>query len=429
MIWWGYNLLFGIGFVLMLPHFLLRMKRRGGYRRGFGQRLGWYDAATRADLARGGWFWVHAVSVGELFIALQLMKRIRMQRSDVRFLVTTTTSTGFSLAKKRLPNQDRILYFPVDAPWIMKRVVQLVKPERVVLVEYELWPNLIRRCARSGVSVALVNGRLSERSYRGYRKLRVFTRRLLPMVGHCCMQGEKDAERIKALGAVPEQVHVVGSAKYEVPERDPEMEQRIGSILQGLDMGRDRLIWVGGSTWPGEEEVLLRIFQRVRAELPDLRLVLVPRHVERAAAIEAELSASGCTYVRRSEAETQAAGSSPDVLFVDTTGELRHFYAHADLIFVGKSLTRTEGQNIVEPAAYGKSVVVGPRLDNFEAIVQDFQQANAFCQVADEAELCAVVQRLMLDPEARREMGERAAALVRQQAGALDRTLALICPN
>ena len=421
MIWWVYNFLFAIGFVLMLPHFLWRMWKRGGYRRGFGQRLGWYDTETRQQLAQGNWIWIHAVSVGELFIALRCMQAIRFRQSDARFLVTTTTSTGFALAKQRLSSTDRVMYFPVDAACIMRRLLRLARPQRVLLVEYELWPNLIRCCHREGIPVALVNGRLSEKSYRGYRKVHMFTRRLLPWVDHFFMQSEADARRIQALGALPETVHVVGSAKYEVAERDSEAEQEIGQYLESLDMGPSNLLLLGGSTWPGEEQILLRVYQKLKQDHPSLRLVLVPRHAERSAEVMADIKAAGCSWHCRSQ--QPVADNKPDVLLVDTTGELRHFYAHADIIFIGKSLTRTEGQNIVEAAAYGKPVVVGPRLDNFQAILHDFQSAAAICQVNDEPSLVNALGELLNDAEGRAELGKRAAQLVTKQAGALERTL------
>lgn len=407
----------------MLPHFLWRMWKRGGYRRGFLQRVGYCDATQRDALARGGWIWIHAVSVGELFIALRCMQAIRLRQSDARFLVTTTTSTGFALAEQRVAATDQVMYFPVDAAWIMNRLIRLAKPQRLLLIEYELWPNLIRCCHKAGVPMALVNGRLSEKSYRGYCKIRIFTRRFLPWVDHFFMQSEPDARRIQALGALSENVHVVGSAKYEVAERDPEAEQEIGRYLESLDMGPASLVLLGGSTWPGEEEILLRVYRQLREHYPALRLVLVPRHAERSADVVAQIEAAGLTACRRSQKQI---ASEPDVLLVDTTGELRHFYAHAAIIFVGKSLTRPEGQNIVEPAAYGKPVIVGPQLDNFAAILRDFQAADAICQVKDERGLATVLGELLDDSQQRVQLGERAARLVARQAGALERTLDIL---
>ncbi len=429
MVWIIYNLLFVIGFTLLLPRFLWRMWRRGGYRGGFAQRWASYAPDLRARLAAHPRIWIHAVSVGEMYVALRFIEAIR-ERYPVAFVVTTTTSTGHAIAKERLQDPDELLYFPIDIPPIVRRALRAIQPRAVLLVDYELWPNLIRHCYAARIPVMLLNGRVSERSFRGYRKLRRFTRRLLPMVDLMAMQGPADGDRLIALGAPAGRVHVVGTPKYETVSRDAAREAEIGRVLASLGWGPDDPILVGGSTWPGEETALVRAFQQCRSRHPNLRLVLVPRHAERANDVLRELETASVQIQRRTRMSADGGGASrpSDLLLVDTTGELRHYYAHAAIIFVGKSLTRTEGQNIIEPALYGRPIVVGPRLDNFESILHDFVEAEAIVQVSDEVALADRIQDLLDHPDKGQTLGERAAGVVRAQAGAVDRTLDLMEP-
>ncbi len=422
MVWWLYNMLFTISFLLLLPRFFARMLKRGGYRKGFGQRLTWYDKNTRQALSvNGERVWIHAVSVGELFVALRFMETWRGTHPGTQFVLTTTTSTGHALARAKLSAPDLLLYFPVDTPPVMRRAIRLINPRMLMLVEAELWPNLIRHCQRLQIPVVLINGRISARSFRGYRKLGWVTRRLLPQLQAFFMQGREDAERIIAMGAPPDRVEIVGSAKYEISDRDASSEQQARQVLDQFGYSAEHPMLLGGSTWPGEEAILLDIYQRLRKNAPNLKLILAPRHVERSAEIIAEIEARQLSGMRRSQLNGPVEEGA--VLLLDTTGELKHFYAHADIIFVGKSLTRTEGQNIIEPAIYGKPVLIGPRVDNFQSILADFLAADAIWQVQDQAGLEAAIADLLADPAQREALGRRASALVRSKAGALQRTL------
>lgn len=430
MLWWLYNLLFSVGFALLLPHYFLRMKRRGGYARHFGQRLGRYTPAVREALGGGGHVWLHAVSVGELMVAFSVIAAWRRRRPGVRFVVTTTTSTGYALAEKRIAAPDLLLYFPVDFPWVTRRALGQIKPRAIVLVECELWPNLIRLARRRGVPVALINGRISAHSYGGYRKLQLFTRPLLKMVAWLCAQGEEDRQRLIDLGADPARTRVTGSAKYDLPPPDPIREQQAREVLAACGMNGDTLLLLGGSTWAGEEGLLLDAYQALRAAHPNLALALVPRHFERCPAVRAEIEQRGLRVACRSEWRPGAPPWTPrpEVLLVDTTGELRSFYAAATVIFVGKSLTQQGGQNIIEPAACGKPVVVGPHMENFAGIAADFRTARALVQVNRPDELTAALAELLRHPELRDDYGRNAARLVREKSGAVERTLDLLLP-
>jgi len=348
MFWFLYNLLFLFGFLLLLPRFIYRMCRRGGYRHNFMQRAACYDHTVRSKLAPGDRIWVQAVSVGEVFVALRFMEELRARQPDVRFVLSTNTSTGHAIAKERINSVDQLIYFPVDFPAVMSSVLNLIR--------------------------ILVNGRISEHSYAGYRKLRVFTRRILEQVDLLCVQSDGDAERLRALGAPAERVHVMGSAKYEVVCSDSQREAHAASLLELAGIGDEQPVLLGGSTWPGEERVLLDIYIALREEHPGLMLVLAPRHVERTPEVLKEIDQCGLSVVQRST-------------LLDSTGELTSFYPHADIIFIGKSLTQHGGQNIIEPAMFGKPIVVGPNMENFPVVIDDFLEAGAIVQVADATEL------------------------------------------
>jgi 3-deoxy-D-manno-octulosonic-acid transferase len=421
MIWLLYNCLFPVGFLLMLPRFLLRMCRRGGYRRGFLQRFGIYYAPLRAQMQSRRRVWIHAVSVGEILVALRFIEEIRVRRPEAAFVLTTNTSTAHAVAEKRLDPADLLLYFPIDFPPIIRRVLRQLNPLALVLVESELWPNLIRQARRRGVPVMLLNGRLSDRSYRRYRKVRFLTRRLLPLLDCCCMQSAEDAQRLLALGADPARTRCVGSAKYDVAAAAADGVAPAAGLLRRAGFDPAARLLVGGSTWPGEEAALLDIYRNLRATDAKARLVLVPRHAERAAAVAAEIAKRALPFRRWSKAAASAAPpeQEPAVLLVDTTGELKHFYAAADLIFIGKSLTARGGQNIIEPAVFGKPIVVGPHLENFRNVTADFLAAGALVQVADRPELERAITGLWPDESRRRALGEKARQVVQAKAGAI----------
>ncbi len=426
MIWFLYNTVFVLLGLAVLPGYLLRMVRRGGYRRGFLERLAHYRPAVREALAaRPDRIWIHAVSVGEWAVARRLMEAFRQLDPDVAFVVSVTTSTARRLAEARLRDPDVLIYFPVDLPGVMNEVFDLVRPRALVLVDGEWWPNLLRTAARREVPVFLVNGRVSERSFRRFLRFRGLTRRLLPGLAAAHMQSAADRERLVALGARPEAVTVPGSGKYDVVDPgDPPAADFLPRLRRaGIDPD-SHLVLVGGSTWPGEEAALGRLVRDFRDEVPALRLVVVPRHAERAREAVADLEALGLSVIRwRSLPETaRPPGSEPPVLVVDTTGELPAFYRVADVVFVGKSLTRRGGQNLLEPVVFGKPVVVGPHMDNFRSVVEDLAREGGVVQVADESGLREALHALAIDPARRRDAGLAGQRVLRAQAGALART-------
>ncbi len=427
MVWILYNLLFALGFALLLPKFLLRMLKRGGYRQDFMQRFGLYDGRLLQQLnTQVRPIWIHAVSVGELFVALQLMAALRERRSHVRFVLSVTTSTAHRIASERMNPSDALIYFPLDFPVVMRRVLRMLRPQHIVLVECEFWPNLVRYSHRLGIPVSLVNGRLSDSSFNGYRRLGMFSRRIMPLISPVCMQGARDAERIRDLGARAEQVHVLGSAKYEIDAPSAEAQAEAARALREAGLPEASTILLGGSTWAGEEEILLRVYAVLRQHHPRLRLVLVPRHAERTPEVLRLIEQFGLTVARRSQKDAQTLEGGPDVYLLDTTGELMKFYSQASIIFVGKSLTQNGGQNPIEPALLAKPVIVGPNMENFPVVMQDFVEAKALIQVRDEAGLRESINRLLEDEPLRLDYGRRAGELVRAKRGAIRKTVELL---
>lgn len=430
MIWWSYQFLFAIGFVLMLPYFLGRMRRRGGYRAHFGDRFARYAPETRARLEQGGRVWIHAVSVGEIYVGLAFARELRRRRPELNFVFTVNTPTARDIAEKQVDARDVLLYFQLDFPGIVRRALNTIRPSVLILVEGEWWPNLLRQAAARGVSLALINGRMSDRSFRGYRRIRPWMSRLLPLMRVMYVQSAEVRERLIALGAPADRVLALGSAKYEVADRDPSMESAAQDALRKLGWGAETRVLLGGSTWAGEEEVMIEAFRDLRAEIPSLRLLLAPRHAERRSQVRARLEASGIPFALRSETKSAALppGAAPAILLLDTTGELRHFYASAEVIFIGKSLLEQGGQNPIEPAMCARAVVVGPHMENFRQVMADFRAADAIRQVRDAMELRQTLGELLRNPSDAQKMGERAAQLVKSQAGALSRTADGLAP-
>jgi len=436
MIWFFYNLLFPLGFLILLPKFLSRMMRRGGYRKHFEQRFGFYGKGTTARLAEVRRIWVHAVSVGEIQIALRLMEAVRLANPEARFVLSTATSTAHALAKNALNSDDVLIYFPIDLPGVMKRTFNAIHPLKLILVECEFWPNLIRQAHRRKVPIALMNGRISDSSFRGYMRVRPLTRSLLERIDSFCVQSRQDADRIMAMGARPASVHTLGTAKYDLLPPASNVATVARFIFQKMGVPEPAKILLGGSTWPGEEEALCAIYRTLKADHPELFLVLVPRHAERREEVQQLIGEQGlsCTLLSQlrdsfsedvvfrgsNEMRGTVLGTS-SVLLVDTTGELMNFYAVSDVVFVGKSLYEHGGQNPIEPALFGKAIIVGPNMENFGSVMDDFKGKEALYQVQDISELEEKIEKLLVDSTARTQLGRAAQQVVESHRGVIDK--------
>lgn len=410
----------------MLPKFISRMLKRGGYRQYFEQRIGHFGHNTKVRLREHRRIWVHAVSVGEIYVALRFIKAYRQKHPDTFFALSTTTSTAHAIGRKELDERDVLFYFPVDLPVIIRKVLRIINPVKIVLVEGEFWPNLIRLADKQGIPISLINGRMSVSSHRGYRKLRALIADVLRRIHPICVQGKLDAERMIDIGAPADQVHIMGTVKFDVAELNPEGLLAAKAVLRQLQVRENALILLGGSTWPGEETVLLDLYLRLREHYPALFLILVPRHMERSAEVIELLHSKNVSFARRSAMNELIAVSAVDVLLIDSTGELRNFYSQADIVFVGKSLFDHGGQNPIEPAMEGKAVIVGPNMENFPAVMTELLQHEAILQVTSEAELETTIERLLQNEAERVELGRKAAQVVKNNRGVIERTIELL---
>lgn len=423
--WILYNALFAVGYALMLPKFYRRMKKRGGYRANFAERFGDFAPETAARLREKPRVWVHAVSVGEANLAGNFIDEMRRRAPDESFIISTTSSTGRAVCEKLARPGDVVIYLPIDFPRCVRKALAAINAKALVLAESEFWPNLIRALKKRGVPVFLVNGRVSDRAAPQYRRIRWFFKDVFDCFSLMLAQSELDKQRLVAAGADAAKIEVMGSVKFDIP---PLKTERLASAratlaAAGIDADND-FILLGGSTWPGEETALVRAWLALKEERPRAKLVIVPRHAERGDEIESELAATGVKILRRSKMKTPApAPDSGLPLLVDATGELSALYPFASLVFIGKSLPPNSGaQNMIEPAAHGKPVLIGPNSENFAAVMALFRAASAIIEVTDPAALAAEIRRLAAAPGARAELGEKAKAVVDSQRGALARS-------
>ena len=414
----AYSLLLTFGFILALPWFLWKGRAGRKYLRTFRERMGRLPVYLNVDGDRS--IWIHAVSVGEVLAARPLVPALRERLPHHRIFLSTTTTTGNAVARKSIRGIDGLFYAPFDFPYPVRHALEVLNPSMLVLVETELWPNLIHEARRRGTRVALVNGRISPRSFPRYMRLGRFLRRVLGEVDLFLMQGEAHAERIRAMGALPERVRVTGNLKFDAvePGRLPE---RLARLLQGGTTTPPGPLWIAGSTVAGEEELVLSAFHRVRERVPQARLLVAPRHPERFDAVPALVEAAGFRCLRRSTLDP-AAWQDGEVMLLDTLGELSQVYALASVVFVGGSLVPAGGHNILEPAVAGKPVVVGPHMENFLEIARQFRDEHAIVQVDSADELGREVSALLLDDGRRTGLGERARELVGRNRGAVGRS-------
>lgn len=419
-----YNLFFPFVFLALLPNFLLRMFRRGNYRDHFGQRLALYSAEDREILGKGGWTWIHSISVGETLGALKIARELHAQEPSVRIVLSVTTTTGFALVRDAESDWLRPMFNPLDFLPLTRRTFDLLKPEKLVLIEGEAWPNLLAECKKRRIPAMLANARLSPKSERGFRKNRAWTGPIFRMLDMVAVQEEADIARWASLGFPAENVRVTGNVKFDQTEESSSREGEFRALLGSLGISDGSPVIVAGSTFDGEEKILARVLATLRKEVPALVLILVPRHIERVPGILSELANSGFRVVRRTAAPREGAGC--DILLVDTTGELRDWYLLADVVFVGKSLTAIGGQNPAEPAIAGKPVVFGPHMENFKTTVAHLLSCGAALQVSDEAGLVRELSALLADGELRARMGAIGKVCLEAHRGAGSRTVGLI---
>ncbi len=411
-----YTALFYLGLPLVAIRLWLRARKAPAYAKRIGERFS-YGMPT---LQPGG-IWVHAVSVGESIAAAPMIRALLQRYPQLPITVTCMTPTGSERIQALFANEPRIqhCYLPYDLPCAAARFLDRVQPKLAVIMETELWPNHIHQCAKRGIPVALANGRLSERSARGYGRFRKLTAPMLAEMSFFAIQTEAEAQRFRDLGARPETVEVTGSIKFDLTI-DPALLQRAAE-LRGQWQAQERPVWIAASTHEGEDEVVLDAHRRLLANHPDALLILVPRHPERFNSVFELCQREGFSTVRRSTGADVDAQTS--VLLGDTMGELLFLYALADSAFVGGSLVANGGHNLLEPAALAKPVLSGPHLFNFLDIAAQLREAGALAEVEDAEGLAVEVQRLFELPRDAQRMADAGLAVMRRNQGALQRLL------
>jgi 3-deoxy-D-manno-octulosonic-acid transferase len=419
------NFLYSIATLLALivlsPYFVYQALRHHKYVGSLSQRLGYLPISFNLDAEES--IWVHAVSVGEVLAARPILAGLRERYPDLRLFLSTTTMSGQKLARTAA-DVDAVFYFPFDFTFIVRRTLNLVKPRLFLMIETEIWPNLLRECQRRGVRTALVNGRLSPRSYPRYRLIRPFIRRVLGDIDRFCVQSEEMARRFVTLGVDPARIVVTGSLKFD--SLDPSTAPGRGRerVLRFFRVSPGRPVVVAGSTSRGEEDAVIRAFNRLRMTTAggNALLILAARHPERFGEVEKLCQREGLSTARRSDLPIDTE-PKVDAVILDTIGELAQLYQIATAVFVGGSLVPTGGHNILEPAVHGRPIIFGPHMDNFAEIARVFLAQGAAIQVRTPRELEDVVVSLIGDPVRRAKLGAAARALVDANRGAKDKTL------
>ena len=411
-----YSAALAAGMVASLPYWLFQMARHGKYRKGFAERLGRIPSRLQLPGKNEPVIWIHAVSVGEVLAVAGLVEELRQRCPRHKLYISTTTDTGQALARKRF-GEANVFYFPMDFAFAIRPYLQALRPQLVVIAETEFWPNFIRLAHARGARIAVVNARISDRSWPSYRRFRGLLRRLLADVDLFLAQTPEDAARLEDIGASPERVRVAGNLKFDIPVPVP--PAIVESLRNSIAATAAGPVLVCGSTVDGEEPLLLKAFENLLVQHPRAVMMLAPRHPERFPAVAALLGQMSIQFCRRSEWNGQPLTGG--VFLLDTIGELAALYALADVAFVGGSLVPRGGHNIIEPAQYGAATVVGNHTENFRDVVSLFQSRDAV-RIVGPAELPLVLLELLANDAERRALGQRAAETMRSQVGATART-------
>ena len=414
-----YNLIFPLVFIFFIPGMIIKLIRRPGYKKTFMERFAFFSLERKKCLEKyHGAIWVHAVSVGESVIAAALIEKWQKSDPEKKFILSTTTTTGQALARKKVSPGVEVIYCPIDFIFFVRKVLRLIQPSMLLIFETEIWPNMIAEAKKSGAKVALVNARMSDRSSRGYYRWRCFFRPLLNTFDIIGVQTLQDKERYSA---------VAPAAKIEVTH-NMKFDQKIPADFESIDLAAyfgsgEHQILLAASTHPGEEKLIASVFSEIRKDFPELRLVIIPRHAERAKEIARELNEQHLSFRRRSEDDGRE-NKDVDVLLADTTGEMLAFMQAADVVIMGKSLAgQNEGHNIIEPALLGKAIVCGDVLKNFRYILNIFKDNNALITIDCDEQLTDVLKELFNDKNRRDKLGLKARQLVNTQEGATNNTI------
>ena len=406
-----YNIFLLLLTLLLLPVILFKMATVPKYRGGLTQKLGRIRKRVKRVIGKTRPIWVHAVSVGEVMAAHPLIRELKKKYPGRKLILSTVTVTGNYTALQRVPEADAVFFFPFDYPWIVRKVIRGINPALVLVAETELWPNFFRELNRMGIPSAVINGRISPKSYSNYMKLKAFFGKVFSQITLFCMQSSDDAQRIRDIGAPAEKVIVTGNLKFD--QKIPTGTSAPVSVKKGSK------VITAGSTHRGEEEALLQVFRRLRVKFPELVLILAPRHPERFEEVQGLVSKAGYECQRR----TSLKGTVREVLLLDTIGELRSFYGVCDIAFVGGSLVKVGGHNLLEPAAMKKPVIFSRYMYNFKEISEALIAAGGGILVKDKEELYTQFEKLLSDQEYARQIGARAFGVIEVNSGSALRTI------
>jgi len=428
MIYQLYNLIVTLFLIVWTPVLLLRGLLQKPFRQQLAHRFGCFP-----NLLLKKPIWVHAASVGEVLCAAPLIQKIKREVPQCGIVITTMTRTGNVTARKQIPEADGVFFFPLDHPLILRRALQTIRPSLLLIAETELWPNLLRSCGRQGIPITLFNGRISDQSFPRYHRLEFFFKNYLKYISLFLMQTEKDRLRIAEIGAPPTRTKVTGNIKYD--QTPPYSSEGVAPpMATALGLMGGETIFIAGSTRPGEEEILLTIFRDLRRTVPHLIFLLAPRHLNRLEEVEWILRKEQIRWIRRTSLSIQPSplpqhsAEMPEVILLDTLGELTRLYSLGTLVFIGGSLVPLGGQNPLEPLLFKKCVLFGPHMSNFAEIARLLTEGKGAIQVRNKEDLASQIRRLLQDEAARKEIGEKGYELLQRHRGATDRIFEEIRP-
>ena len=421
-----YNVLLVLAAVFLIPYYAVKIALTGKYRKSIAAKFGFVSPDALATMKGTPRIWIHAVSVGEVTAAAPIVSVLREIRPDACIVLSTGTETGQEMARRIATAASSIIYYPLDIPWVVRRTLSRVKPDVMVLVETELWPNFLRIAASQGIRMVMVNGRVSPRSYGRYVRTRFFWEHVLSRIDAFGAISSVDAERLVHMGASPPRVRVIGNAKYDGPAArvTPSLHEE---TTRRLTIPPGAMVLVAGSTHEGEEKIVLSVYLKLREQYPGVILILVPRHVERAEDVSALISQMGITKaIRLTEIDAGAPRGGNEMVIVDAIGELFKVYSVATVVYCGGSLVPKGGQNILEPAAWGKVVLYGPSMEDFADEKEALERVGAGITVYDEEDLFRRLSVLMGDAALLAEKGTRAREVVTSNMGASRRYAELV---
>jgi 3-deoxy-D-manno-octulosonic-acid transferase len=421
-----YNIALFLAVILLFPYYAVKIALTGKYRRSIGPKLGFVDEDRFRAMTGQPRIWVHAVSVGEVTAAAPIVAALRVRYPQGCIVLSTTTETGRLMAERLVTGATALIYFPLDIPFVVSKMIRLVRPDIFVPVETEFWPNFLRVCRRMRVKVVMVNGRISPRSFKRYRRTRFFWKPILNKVDQVGVISETDKERIVAMGLPPEKVHVQGNAKYDGLAATASVRLR-QDIAAKLNFAEGEKIWVVGSTHDGEETVILNVYRRLLETQSDLKLILVPRHIERRDRVVTLLREAGfADFITMRDINDGKRRLEERIVLIDVIGELFRAYSLASVVYCGGSLVPRGGQNILEPAAWGKVVLYGPSMEDFLNEKALLEKAGAGLSVTGEGDLYAKLNELLQHPEELRDRGAKGREAVIANMGAAKRYASMI---